>query len=119
MPLLFVYGTLQSGLSRSSYLADQKFIRKALTTPGYQLFDLGSYPGMIESSDGDCIPGELYEVDELCLEMLDNVEAVDEGLYRRSNVSLQSPLDGTSALTYLYLQSTEGRRRISQWPPSE
>ena len=117
MPCLFVYGTLKSGLCRHAAIKDQQYIGQAKTVAHYRLFDLGSFPGMIESADGRCIPGELYDVDGNCLEMLDRIEGVDEGLYRRSNVSLVPPEDRLQAITYLYLLPTTGCPEVSCWPP--
>jgi gamma-glutamylcyclotransferase (GGCT)/AIG2-like uncharacterized protein YtfP len=62
--LLFVYGTLRR-LSRhpmAKFLADRaRFVGEA-TVPG-QLFNLGRYPGLIESSSAsDRVVGDVYEL---------------------------------------------------------
>ncbi len=54
------------------------------------------------------IEGELWEVDEACLQRLDKVEGCDEGLYRRAAVKLAPPNDELPAVTYLYEKSTDG-----------
>jgi gamma-glutamylcyclotransferase (GGCT)/AIG2-like uncharacterized protein YtfP len=61
---LLVYGTLKHGQNHDYYLACQEFIGPAQTTPKYKLFDTGSHPCMVETSEGDrAINGEIYAVD--------------------------------------------------------
>lgn len=116
MHRVFVYGTLKRGFRRHHALEAQKFLGPATTTTGFCLFDLGSYPGLIRTDNGISIEGELYEVDDSCLVELDVIEAVDQGLYGRESIQLLAPWDDGPALTYIYLQSTEGHAEISQWP---
>ena len=116
MQIVFVYGTLKRGFCRESALSAQKFLGTARTAPAYRLFDLGSYPGLVPSNDGASIDGELYEVDELCLAELDDIEGVNQGLYGRESVKLLAPWSNDSALTYIYLQSTDGYAEINSWP---
>ena len=83
---IFVYGTLKRGLSNNDLLAASHFISKAVTVQAY-----GFYSGPDEQSlEGPCIPylfeqpgegeqavkvsGEVWEVDEITLSKLDQLE---------------------------------------------
>lgn len=112
---VFVYGTLKRGFCREQALAGQTFLGTAATEPLYRLFDLGSYPGLVPDETGSSITGELYEIDNDCLGKLDAIEGVDEGLYRREPVKLLAPWNNQLALTYIYLQSTDGYQEIPEW----
>ena len=113
MPV-FVYGTLMEGGCRHSYMTGSRFLGRAQTMPEYRLFNCGSYPAMVRSSQGVAIQGELWEVSADCLSVLDEVEGVSEQLYEREaiDVTLLSPGDGEAlslvrAWTYLYVRSTQ------------
>lgn len=105
---LFFYGTLKRGLCRSHALDGQRFLGEARTQPKYRMFNLGSYPGMVEAAEGVSIDGELWEVDAECLRRLDVIEGVAFGQYERRTVRLLAPHDTTTAQTYIYLRSTAG-----------
>lgn len=111
---LFVYGTLKQGYCRHHYLNGQQFLGTAHTTPNYRLFDCGSYPGLVHCSanqaSGLAIEGEVWDVDAACLAKLDQVEAVDEGLYRRERVQLESPFDEITVETYFFNRAIDRLR---------
>ena len=50
--LIFVYGSLKRGYALHHLLASQQFHGIAVTQPLYRLFDLGSYPGLIDWPEG-------------------------------------------------------------------
>ncbi|MBS0662768.1 MAG: gamma-glutamylcyclotransferase [Verrucomicrobia bacterium] len=116
MSLIFVYGTLKRGGSNHRQLAGQKFVGHACTVPGYRLFLLEGYPGMVPwPADQTGVVGEVWEVADSALPQLDAFEGVPEGLYRRERVLLQSPHQTADA--YLYARSIEGRPDVgSEWP---
>lgn len=118
MTLVFVYGTLKRGGGNHRHLAGQQFLGKAGTVPGYALYALGDYPGMVrapEESRG--IQGEVWQVDAACLAQLDRLEGVSEGLYERVSVKLAAPFHDQPVETYLYLPSPGGRRVAgTEWP---
>ena len=119
LQLVFVYGTLKRGQQRNHVLANQTFIGPATTAADYRMYDLGSYPGLIEveSGSGDQIQGEIYRIDPTCLRQLDQIEAVDQGLYERREIRFDpplktldlplKPLDGPIA-AYFYLNDING-----------
>lgn len=107
--LLFVYGTLKRGCSNHPFLVGQKFIDVARTVPGYRLFGLGAYPGLVAvSGDRDGVSGEVWSVDAAGLAEIDFLEGVDQGLYRREPVPLLAPFEGESIDTYVYALSVDG-----------
>ena len=93
---LFIYGTLKRGGRLHRYMRDQKFLGEVKTTPQYRLFNVSWFPGLREQADedegeGKEIEGELYEVDDRCLAILDQVEGVPSLLDERRAVTVQNP----------------------------
>lgn len=111
--LVFVYGTLKRGCSNHHFLAEQRFVGEARTVPGFRLYNLGGYPGMVpHATDRDGVTGEIWEVDEACLRRLDALEGLAEGLYRREPIPLLPPHAGQGIEGYLYARTIAGRREI-------
>jgi len=117
MTLIFVYGTLKRGCRNHHHMAGQQFRGEALAGPGYTLFSLGDYPGMVRSADpADQVTGEVWAVDAAGLARLDELEGVEEQLYARVPVTLAVPFAGQVVETYLYLRNLAGRPAIgSVW----
>jgi len=115
---IFVYGTLKRGGSNHLFLRGQKFLGDVRTAPGFTLYSLGEYPGMVRSpGDAEGVTGELWTVDDGCLAELDRLEGLDEGLYERIDVLLAPNHLAGSAQTYLYLRQIDGLDAIgSTWP---
>lgn len=116
--LVFVYGTLKRGGSNHHFLAGQRFLGEARTAPGYRLYHLSGYPGMIPlTDDRDGVTGEVWSVDPACLAELDRLEGTDEGLYRREPIALLTPFGGQDIQTYIYARSVAGKPDLgSTWP---
>lgn len=110
MPLLFVYGSLKRGFRLHAHLQAGTFRGVARTKPGYALYRLGWYPGMVAEATSDGVSGELYEVPETLLPVLDEVEGVPH-LYQRTRITITcaeySP-ETVAVFTYLYQQPVEG-----------
>ncbi len=117
MHLIFVYGTLKRGAGNHHHLAGQTFVGQAQTVPGFSLYDLGSYPGMVaQAGDCDGVRGEVWSVDSDCLHRLDELEGVHEGLYHRQSVALQPPFADRSVEAYLYGRAVSDRAAVgSVW----
>ena len=112
MTRIFVYGTLKRGCKNHRQLADQHFVAEACTAPGYQLYDLGDFPGLVaDNSSTTGVTGEVGEIDADALGRLDDFEGVADGLYQRVLVNLVAPFDRTEVFTYLYARNP-GQRRI-------
>jgi gamma-glutamylcyclotransferase (GGCT)/AIG2-like uncharacterized protein YtfP len=118
MSLVFVYGTLKRGGSNHAGLAGQVFLGEAHTGPGFRLYALDDYPGMVAvPDDRGGVSGEVWSVTPECLARLDELEGLAVGLYRREPVSLQPPFAGQAVETYLYARSISGRPDLgSHWP---
>lgn len=97
--LVMVYGSLKKGYRLCRYLESSRFIGEVRTAPKYRLVDLGAYPGLLHADrDGDSVAGELYEVDDRTLAVLDEVEGVPH-LYDRERIEVV----GVSAPVYGYV----------------
>jgi gamma-glutamylcyclotransferase (GGCT)/AIG2-like uncharacterized protein YtfP len=113
MTLIFVYGTLRRGCSNHSFLDGQAYVGPAETEPGFALYALDGYPGMVAGADNAAIvSGEVWSVDDACLARLDELEGTDEGMYVREAVPLRPPFEGRRVEAYLYLLGVDGRARL-------
>lgn len=113
MTRLFVYGTLKRGCKNHRHIAGQCYVGLASTAPGYRLYDLGDYPGMVsDEAKSGAVQGEVWAVDDTALARLDDFEGVGEGIYRRAPVALAAPFDDEVTYTYLYLRDLAGARVI-------
>lgn len=93
---IFVYGSLLFGESNHEVLRPALWLGVEKTTASYTLFDLGSYPAMVESGH-TAISGEVYAVGVATLRALDRLEGHPH-LYRRVPVTLDS---GRAAEAYV------------------
>jgi gamma-glutamylaminecyclotransferase len=118
MNTVFVYGTLKRGGSNHLFLTGQKYLGDVRTEPGYTLYSLGDYPGMVRApGDQSGVTGELWDVTDACLAELDRLEGLDEGLYERVNVVLLPNAHASSAQAYLYLRPHHGLSPVGpHWP---
>lgn len=115
--LIFVYGSLKRSYALHHLLEGQVFRGPAETYPLYRIFDLGSYPGLVDWPEGLMIQGELYGVDAECLRKLDEAEGVDEGLYARRPIKLQPPFDESETSAWFWLNKVAGLRDCgTSWP---
>lgn len=121
--LLFVYGTLLSGLSNHHHMQGARCLGPASVQGA--LFDLGEYPAMVmtgaRAEPLETVMGELYQIEASHLQRLDTLEEVDpesieNSMYLRvtSEVTwLASTMPQTlRAQIYVYNWSLEGRPRI-------
>ncbi len=104
----FVYGTLKRGGTLHHHLQTQTFVGLARTARPGRLYKLGWYPGLVEDSSGQAIEGEVWDVDDATLTILDDVEGVADGLYERQSVPLLPPFDTDDVVTYFYLGDVAG-----------
>ncbi len=93
--LLFVYGSLMSGLSAADMLANVACLGPARTASSFALVTLNGYPGLVPGASS--IHGELYRVPKHLWPRLDGYEGAPR-LYRRVPIELA---DGGRALAYL------------------
>ena len=115
--LVFVYGSLKRGYALHAMLQGQVCPGNAVTEPLYRLFDLGSYPGLVEWPEGIAIRGEVYQVSLDCLSRLDKAEGVAERLYVRRHISLQAEFRGKHVQAWFWLGAVSGLKDCGeQWP---
>jgi len=115
--LIFVYGSLKRGYALHTLLQGQLSLCDAVTQPLYRLFDLGSYPGLVEWPDGLAIQGEVYQVDFECLHRLDEAEGVEERLYARRKICLQTEFKGRDVHAWFWLRTIATLRDCNvAWP---
>jgi gamma-glutamylaminecyclotransferase len=94
--LIFIYGTLKRGFVRHHALREQRYIGIARTEPKYGMFGYGGYPALVDETLAEAsnvtaknrIFGELYEVDDACMQELDKIEGTDRGLFERRDIAL-------------------------------
>lgn len=115
---LFLYGTLRRGGSAHHRMSGQRFLGDARTAPGYGLYRLSGYPGLVAVPDhAEGVVGEVWEVDDAALAALDAYEGVPEGLYRREPLPLLAPFAQDRIEAYVYARSVSGREFLgSAWP---
>lgn len=107
-PIVFVYGTLKRGYRLHQYMEGARFLGEA-RLQGYRMHRVSWYPA-IRPDAGYTVYGELFEIDDAILAILDEVE--DRGTeYERELCSVE-PLFETSAaeikaLVYVYLHHLE------------
>jgi gamma-glutamylcyclotransferase (GGCT)/AIG2-like uncharacterized protein YtfP len=102
--LLFVYGTLMRDGPRARVLAGQRFLTEARTAPGYALYDLGPYPGLVRRDGAEPARGEVFAVAASLRPVLDRVEGAPL-FYRLEEIRL----DGVAGPVYAYLYQGDPR----------
>lgn len=108
---VFVYGTLtRNCCNHEPYLRGQKYLGQAVL-PGYALYNLGSYPGVVPDS-AEKVLGELYEIDSSVLEDLDDLE--DNGyLYIRRSAKVLLNEEVVDAEVYVWNGRIRAEDKIS------
>jgi gamma-glutamylcyclotransferase (GGCT)/AIG2-like uncharacterized protein YtfP len=109
MTKVFVYGTLRQGeCNHRRYLGSAKCLGAARTEPAYSLVDLNHFPAMIDGGTS-AVVGEVYEVTDEELAMLDRLEG-HPNFYYRTTCRLET---GQIVSTYMMLGAkVEGYPRI-------
>lgn len=120
MNLIFVYGTLQRGEANHARLGDATFLGPAETAPGFALYSLGDFPGLVAEAGGaGTVTGEVWSVRPATLAALDVFEGVAAGLYARVPVPLAPPFAAPRVEAYCYRRSIAGRERLGRrWRPA-
>jgi gamma-glutamylcyclotransferase (GGCT)/AIG2-like uncharacterized protein YtfP len=108
---LFVYGSLLRGESAHGRLAGARCLGAVETAPGFELVDLGDYPGLLPSGTGSGrVHGELYAVPDALVPDLDLYEDHPD-LFTRTEIALA---DGSRAEAYVVSERlAAGRPRVA------
>lgn len=103
--LVFVYGTLKRGGALHQHMKGARFIGEDVVAK-CDLFMLEWFPGVVRGSSQ--VHGEVYEIDDKILELLDYVE--DEGtLTKRELVTTAS---NRQVCMYFFIDSLQDATRI-------
>lgn len=113
---LFVYGTLMPGHLRWSVLEPHAVGWRPAAVEGH-LFDSGrGWPAAVFTPGEDLVRGWAVdlrpEVADVVIAHLDEVEGVDQGLFRRVEVAL---LGGEPVVAYELGSAPDGLARIDGW----
>ena len=103
--IVFVYGTLRKGFGNHDFLKNSKYIGNAITIYTGWLYVPDHIPFLNFDIDGYSIKGELYEVDNKILGIIDELEG-HPYVYQRER-HMVSSIDNpdyslTIAYTYVY-----------------
>lgn len=85
MRYVFVYGTLRAGEINDIGLAAARHGVKAPRLVGRaavagRLYDFGDYPGLVRDDAAGPVRGDVYEIDEALVPVLDEIEGVKPGI---------------------------------------
>jgi len=115
--MLFVYGTLKRGFHwNNKFLSNSQFLCESVSVDVYPLvvggsgvpYLLGDLPG-----SGKPIKGEIWSVDDVTLQGLDEYEGTSKGYYSRRVIKTKSALGKTiKANVYIKTESSETLRKL-------
>ena len=111
MTKIFVYGSLKKDYWNHRYLGDSKFVTK-LNLMGYKLYTDG-IPYMVKTAiPEDRVAGEIYEVDDDTLGLLDDLEG-HPNWYKREIVSAHDlqPVEAYVYYEYIAPRMKEAEKR--------
>ncbi len=106
---LFVYGSLKKGKKLHYLISELNFIGRGILR-GFDMYLVSWYPAVVKGSGK--VFGEIYEINEEVLKILDKVE--DEGkLYNRTVVNIETEWgELLPAYIYIYNGSIENLEKI-------
>lgn len=106
--IVFVYGTLRKGFWNNNLLKDAKYIGNAITIYTGWLYIPDHIPFLNFDINGYNIKGELYEVDNETLEILDELEGHPFVYQRERHMvsSIDNP-DYSLTIAYMYVYHEE------------
>ena len=87
---VFIYGSLKIGFHNNYILHQVGAIKRhdvVTREPDFELISLGSFPGLLHKYPGYLIFGELWDVDDEGITVLDRLEG-HPNFYKRETISL-------------------------------
>lgn len=97
--LVFVYGSLKRGHYNHGMMDGARYACDAVVW-GYEMRDLGSFPGLVPIRHHDVVHGEVYEVDDAHAARLDRFEGCPNFYQRASAIAcVKMPVTGGWTLT--------------------
>lgn len=108
----FFYGTLMRGQANHRVVVEVggRFVSDAVTTDAWRLVDLGPYPALVSrdvsTNDADAhrVVGEVFEIDEPGIEVLDKFEGCPD-LYARVRTTVEVAGEHVEAWAYVLARS--------------
>jgi len=98
---LFVYGTLKKECGGSILLKNAKFIEECLTIEKFKMVSNFSYPAVYFYPHGYCVLGELYQVSEYLLDVIDGYEGYPY-FYKRKKIKVRGLRSNKIYEAYIY-----------------
>ena len=85
MRYVFIYGTLRIGEINDIGLAAARHGIRAPRLVGRaavqgRLYDFGDYPGLVRDDTAGPVRGDVYEIDEALVPVLDKIEGIEPGI---------------------------------------
>lgn len=116
---VFVYGTLKDGFGNNRLLKSAEFIGRACTVLPYVMLDTGGFPVVFQDGGKHNVSGEVYEVDDQTLAMLDRLEG-HPSFYERRQIEVDVEDTGVLQTCWMYFGNTSagswGRRSLPEVP---
>lgn len=101
MHKVFVYGSLLSGLGNHRLLETSKKLGVTKTPEGFDMLDLGYFPGAIKGQG--VLIGEVYEVDDVVLKDLDRLEGYHDKNNNHNNMYNRIEIETEFGKAYIYI----------------
>lgn len=105
--LVFVYGSLRSGLGNHRCMGDATLISTAILSPEpgqeFRMVSLGTFPALIDTDSETAAPatGEVYGASPEVMANLDSLEGIAHGLYERRRCMVT--LEDRHLFAYVYI----------------
>jgi len=99
--LVFVYGSLLSGLGNHDQISDGELVGTGTIDGEYKMINLGAFPAVYRAAGGGPVVGEVYAVSDATRRRLDRLEG-NGRFYTREQVAANVPT-GTTATVWVYL----------------
>lgn len=103
--LVSVYGSLRQGHGNNRLLADAEFMGKQWIGPGYRMYSLGGFPGVVREPGEGMVKIEVYKVNKDILERLDHLEGFHSEGYK-GNFYNRETIDTNWGKSFIYFLNT-------------
>lgn len=86
--IVFVYGTFMRGkighsVMKTASIGGCKYLGPAYTVQHFSMYDCGEFPTVVQDPNGFPLKGEVYEVDDATLHLMDDIEGHPDFFERR------------------------------------
>ena len=113
--LVFVYGTLKRGQRNHHYLLQADYVGLHLTDECFCMFAFDDYPAVTHGGC-DAISGEIYRVNPLQFQMLDELEQYPR-FYQRIEIATDY---GCAWMYIVKVELCRGKKQLGgSWPESQ